>query len=210
MRKLLRWVVPLLLLLFSSVNISVAQEAEPLDVTEFTLDNGLEVILVEDHSAPTVAVNVLYHVGGANEPRGRSGFAHLFEHMMFEETAHLESGDVFELIEDTGGDLNAYTDTEMTVYHEALPAHQLPMALWIEADRLASLSVNQENFDNQRAIVIEEYNRSYANSPYGDAILTLLTRPYDYAPYQRSTIGSVEDLNQATIQDVIDFHSTYY
>lgn len=200
----------LALVCFISVGGATAQDELPMPVTQFTLDNGLEVILVEDDSAPTVAVNMLYHVGGAYDPAGRSGFAHLFEHMMFEETAHLASGDIFNLVEATGGSLNAYTDADMTVYYAALPAHQLPLALWIEADRLASLVVDQSNFDNQRAIVNEEYNLRYANVPYALASLTLLTQPFDYAPYQKGTIGSVEELNAATIQDVIDFHSTYY
>lgn len=208
MRKLCTLLLVVLTLLpFTQL---AAQDDLPLDVTRFTLDNGLDVILVQDTSAPTVAVNMLYHVGGAYDPPGRSGFAHLFEHMMFEETAHLASGEIFSLVEAAGGTLNAYTDADMTVYHSALPAHQLPLALWIEADRLASLVVNQSNFDNQRAIVNEEYNLRYANVPYALASLTLLTRPFDYAPYQKGTIGSVEDLNAAAVQDVIDFHSTYY
>ncbi len=202
--------VLLALLLLFPFSLTAAQDELPLDVVEFTLDNGLHVILVEDHTAPTVAVNMLYHVGGANDPQGRSGFAHLFEHMMFEETAHLASGEIFSLVEASGGTLNAYTDADMTVYYSALPAHQLPLALWIEADRLASLVVDQGNFDNQRAIVNEEYNLRYANVPYSLASLALRTRPFDYAPYQRATIGSVEELNEATIEDVIAFHSTYY
>jgi zinc protease len=197
-------------LALSAVVPGMAQDAAALNVTEYTLDNGLEVILVEDHSAPTVAVNVLYHVGGANDPVGRGGFAHLFEHMMFEETAHLATGELDRLIETSGGGLNAYTDTERTVYYTALPAHQLPLALWIEADRLASLVVSEENFENQRSVVIEEYQFRVSNAPYGNAIQDLFTLPYGYDPYRRRTIGSVSDLNDATISDVINFHSTYY
>ncbi len=205
MRKLLL----LMVLLLGAVPV-FAQDAPMLDVTEYRLDNGLEVILVKDSSAPTVAVNVTYHVGGANDPAGRSGFAHLFEHMMFEETAHLETGELDSLVETAGGYLNAYTDTERTVYYTALPAHQLPLALWFEADRLASLVVNEENFENQRAVVIEEFNLRVANSPYGDAIQDLFSLPYTYAPYRQRVIGSVADLNAATLEDVIRFHAEFY
>ncbi|MAS36681.1 MAG: hypothetical protein CL610_21940 [Anaerolineaceae bacterium] len=195
-----------------SMGFAAAQEdtSEALDVLEYTLDNGLEVLLVEDHSAPTVAINVWYHVGGANDPEGRSGFAHLFEHMMFEETAHIETGEIDRLITSAGGSLNAYTDTDVTVYYEILPSHQLPLGLWLEADRMASLAVNQANFDNQRAVVIEEYKLRVGNAPYGEALQTLFTRPFDYEPYQKRTIGSIEDLNNATVEDVRNFHSTYY
>lgn len=187
-----------------------AQDIPALDVTEYQLDNGLEVILVEDHSAPTVAVNVAYHVGGANDPEGRSGFAHLFEHLMFEETAHLETGELDSLVETAGGYLNAYTDVERTVYYTALPAHQLPLALWFEADRLASLVVSEENFENQRDIVIQEYNFRVANSAYGEAFQDLFTLPFSYEPYRQRVIGSIEHLNAATIEDVRNFHATFY
>jgi len=187
-----------------------AQDTPALDVTEYQLDNGLEVILVADHSAPTVAVNVTYQVGGANDPQGRSGFAHLFEHLMFEETAHLSTGELDQLVETAGGYLNAYTDTERTVYYTALPAHQLPLALWFEADRLASLVVSEGNVENQRDVVIQEYNLRVANSAYGEVFEDLFTLPYSYASYRKRVIGSVEDLNAATIDDVRAFHATYY
>lgn len=199
----------LVLAVFSGGLLS-AQEDLSLNVVEYTLDNGLEVILVEDHSAPTVAIDVWYHVGGANDPEGRSGFAHLFEHMMFEETAHLETGEIDRLITRAGGVLNAYTDADITGYYEVLPSHQLPLGLWLEADRMASLAVSQANFDNQRAVVIEEYKLRVSNAPYGEAFELLFTMPYDYEPYQQRVIGSIEDLNNATVEDVRDFHSTYY
>jgi len=176
----------------------------------YTLDNGLAVILVEDHTAPVVAVDVWYQVGGANDPAGRSGFAHLFEHMMFQGTANLNKDQFLRLIEDAGGSLNAYTSTDQTVYYETLPSHQLPLGLWLEADRMASLAVTQTNLDNQRAVVIEEYQQRYGNSPYGMGILEILTRPFTYTPYQTAPIGSIEDLNAATVEEIREFHETYY
>lgn len=191
-----RW---LLLALLALMIIPIrAQDTPALDVTEYQLDNGLEVILVADHSAPTVAVNMTYKVGGANDPQGRSGFAHLFEHLMFEETAHLAPGELDQLVQIAGGDLNAYTDTERTVYHTALPAHQLPLALWFEADRLVSLVVSEESVENQRDVVIQEYNLRVANSAYGQVFEDIFKLPYSYAPYRRGVIGSIEDLNAAT------------
>jgi len=181
-----------------------------LDYENYTLDNGLEVILVEDHSAPVVAVDLWYHVGGANDPEGRSGFAHLFEHTMFQGTANLDKDALLRLVDDAGGDYNAYTAIDRTAYHETLPAHQLPLGLWLEADRMASLAITQTNLDNQRAVVIQEYEQNYGGAPYGLALRDLTTLTYSYAPYRRSPIGSVEDLNQATVAEITDFHATYY
>jgi zinc protease len=200
----------LLCLFFIGIHIAAAQDETTLDITEFTLDNGLEVILVEDASAPTAAISLWYQVGGANDPEGRSGFAHLFEHMMFEGSAHVANGEFDTLLTRVGGQNNAYTDTEITGYYEVIPSNQLPLALWLEADRMASLDVSQTNLDNQRAVVIEEYQFRVANAPYGEAFQDLFTMPYDYQPYQKWVIGSVEDLNRASLEDVRRFHDTYY
>jgi zinc protease len=201
----------LIVVLFAALP-AMAQEGEetPLNITEFTLENGLQVILVEDHSAPTVAVDVWYRVGGANDPEGRSGFAHLFEHLMFEGSAHVPSGEFDVLLGGIGGNNNAYTATEVTGYWEVLPSNYLPLGLWLEADRMASLRVNPVSMEVQRSVVIEEYNFRVSNSPYGAGINDLYTLPHDYAPYQRWTIGSPEDLNAASFEDVKDFHATYY
>src|SRR5512145_293121 len=161
MRKV--WFLLTVLVFLLAGGMVAAEDTSALDVTQYTLDNGLEVILVKDASAPTVATNILFHVGGAYDPAGRSGFAHLFEHLMFEESAHLKTGDIDRLIEQVGGFTNAYTSTERTVYYIPVPAHQLPLALWIEADRLASLVVSEENFENQRSVVIEEYQQRVGN-----------------------------------------------
>lgn len=187
-----------------------AQPTISLNYETFTLDNGLVVYLVEDHSAPVVAVDLWYHVGGANDPEGRSGFAHLFEHVMFQGTANLGKDDLLALVDDAGGTFNAYTALDRTAYHETLPAHQLPLGLWLEADRMASLAVTQTNLDNQRSVVIQEYQQNYGNAPYGLALRDFYTLTYSYGPYQRAPIGGVEDLNAATVQEIRDFHATYY
>ena len=202
--------IGILILLLLLVSVTMAQDDQQLIVEQYTLDNGLEVILVEDHSAPTVAVDIWYNVGGANDPDGRSGFAHLFEHMMFQGSANIEKGELDRLISAAGGIFNAYTDIDVTAYWDAVPSHQLPLALWLEADRLASLAVTQTNLDNQRAVVIEEYQLRVGNSPYGEAIEELFTLPHQYAPYQKRVIGSIEDLNAATVDEIREFHDTYY
>jgi len=190
--------------------LSLAQAEQVLNYEQYTLDNGLDVILVQDESAPTVAVDVWYNVGGANDPEGKSGFAHLFEHMMFEGSANMPEGGIDDLVTTAGGILNAYTSIDVTAYYQALPSHQLPLALWLEADRMAGLPVTQTNLDNQRAIVIEELQLRVTNSPYGEALQTLYTLPYTYEPYKSRVIGSIEDINAAVVEDVKAFHRTYY
>ncbi|MBA2447744.1 MAG: insulinase family protein [Chloroflexi bacterium] len=189
---------------------AAAQGGGGLNLAQYGLDNGLEVILVEDHTAPTVAVDVWYRVGAADDPPGRSGFAHLFEHMMFEGSANVPPGRHAELISAAGGSSNATTALDRTNYFETLPAHQLPLALWLEADRMRSLVVDQANFEREREVVKEEYRQRIGNQPYGQASLRLQTIAYDYPPYQRPTIGSIEDLEAATVDEVRAFHTAYY
>jgi len=195
-------------LLFSGL--VVAADEQPLDLEHYRLDNGLEVILVRDASAPTVAVDIWFRVGSANDPEGKSGFAHLFEHLMFEGSPHVPSGTMDHLLERVGGSSNAYVSADYTAYYDTVPSHQLPLALWIEADRLGGLNVTQESLDNQRAIVIEELQRSYDNRPYGSAVKALITVPYSYEPYKRPAIGNIDDVNSAQIEDVFAFHRRYY
>ena len=204
-RKLL-----LLLCLLLASGLSLAAVEQSLDLEHFWLDNGLEVILVRDTTAPTVAVDIWFKVGSANDPAGKSGFAHLFEHMMFEGSPHVPGGTMDLLLEPVGGSSNAYIGTDYTAYYDTVPSHQLPLALWIEADRMGGLNITQESLDNQRAIVIEELQRSYDNRPYGTAVKALITVPYTYEPYKRPTIGNIDDVNAAQIEDVFDFHRIYY
>ncbi len=199
----------LMLCLLTICGASLAADQE-LDLQQYVLDNGLEVILVRDTTAPTVAVDIWFRVGSANDPAGKSGFAHLFEHLMFEGSPHIPSGEMDQLLERVGGSSNAFASSDITGYYDTVPSHQLPLALWIEADRMGGLAVTQESLDNQRAIVIEELQLRYDNSPYGPAVRALLTVPYSYEPYQRHTAGSIEDVNRANLEDVIAFHRSYY
>ena len=182
-----------------------------LNVTDYRLPNGLRVILAKDQSAPVVAVDIWYHVGGANDPEHRAGFAHLFEHMMFEGSAHVANGEWDKLLESIGAKNNAYTENDKTAFWEVAPANQLPRVLWMESDRMASLDVTQGAFDTERQVVIQEYNQRVANQPFGYANLRLFTQPMDgYPPYERPVIGNVDDLNAASLKEVQDFHSKYY
>jgi zinc protease len=182
-----------------------------LPLEDYHLDNGLRVILARDDSAPVVAVNLTYHVGGANDPEGRSGFAHLFEHMMFYGSAHVEQGEFDKYLTEIGANFNAYTADDKTVYYATAPANELPRILWLESDRMGSLVVNEEAFHTERQVVIEEYNQRVANAAYGYAIRRFDVLPFlGYAPYERPTIGNIDDLNAATLEDVQRFHETYY
>ncbi|MBI4539467.1 MAG: insulinase family protein [Gemmatimonadetes bacterium] len=187
-----------------------AQEPPPIAFDTFTLGNGLKFVVHEDHSTPIVAVNVWYDVGSANEPPRRSGFAHLFEHMLFEETENLDKGEFAELILGAGGTYNGTTNTDRTAYFETVPANRLNLALWLEAERMARLRVTKENFEREREVVKEERRRSIDNRPYGSAFLTLDTLMNDWPPYDHTVIGSMEDLNAATADDVLGFYRRFY
>lgn len=182
-----------------------------LELEEFTLPNGLRVILAQDQSAPVVAVDIWYNVGGANDPEGRSGFAHMFEHMMFEGSENIGNDEYHALLEAIGANNNAYTNIDNTAYWEVAPANELPRVLWMESDRMASLNVTQEAFETQREVVIEEYSQNVANRPYGESNRRLFTLPLQgYPPYERSVIGNPDDLMAASLDELQDFHDTYY
>ncbi|HEX2194271.1 MAG TPA: pitrilysin family protein [Candidatus Limnocylindria bacterium] len=177
------------------------------------LDNGLRVVLSPDDRAPIVAVNLWYDVGSKHERPGRTGFAHLFEHMMFQGSEHVAKGEHFALIQAAGGTLNASTWLDRTNYFETLPSHELELGLWLESDRLASLlpAMTQEKLDNQREVVKNERRWSVDNQPYGtwDEKVQELLYPQSH-PYHHSTIGSMEDLDAASLEDVREFFATYY
>ena len=177
------------------------------------LDNGLRIILSPDPRTPIVAVNLWYDVGSRNEEAGRTGFAHLFEHMMFQGSANVAKGEHFAQVQAAGGTLNASTWTDRTNYFETLPAHELELALWLESDRMASLlpAMTQEKLDNQRDVVKNERRLSVDNQPYGTAEERMqeLLWPKGH-PYHHSTIGSMEDLTAASLDDVSRFFATYY
>ena len=178
-----------------------------------SLENGLTVILAPDPAVPVVAVNLWYGVGSRNERLGRTGFAHLFEHMMFQGSAHVPKGRHFELLENAGGSMNATTWFDRTNYFETLPAHELDLALWLESDRMGWLlpAMDQEKLDNQRDVVRNEKRQSYDNQPYGDWLerTQALLFPPDH-PYHHTVIGSMEDLAQAELGDIEEFFLAYY
>jgi zinc protease len=179
-------------------------------IEQFTLDNGLRVVLNEDHSVPVVSVAVYYDVGSRNEPEGRTGFAHLFEHMMFQGSENVPKAAHFQYISNAGGTMNGTTSSERTNYFETLPANQLPLALWLEADRMRSLKVTQENLENQREAVKEEKRLRYDNQPYVNGFLRLFEMSFSNHANAHSTIGSMEDLDAATVEDVQKFFRIYY
>jgi len=190
--------------------IGTAGVAESVKFTEHKLKNGLRIILSEDHSAPTYSISVTYNAGSRDERAGRTGFAHLFEHMMFQGSENVGKGEHFIIIENNGGGMNGSTSADRTEYHETLPANQIDLGLFLEADRMRSLVINQANLDNQRATVQEEKRLRYDNQAYGRTFDTLFDTAYDNFAYKHSTIGSMEDLNAATVQDVAQFFKTYY
>lgn len=187
-----------------------AQQAPRLAYETFTLDNGLTFIVHEDHSVPIVAVNVWYDVGSAHEPEGRSGFAHLFEHMLFQETENLGPGEIMELIPKAGGEFNGSTNTDRTNYFEIVPSNRLNLAFWLEAERMSRLVVTEENFQREREVVKEERRLRVENQPYGEAIFGADTVMMDWKPYKHTVIGSMEDLNAATVDDVRAFYRQFY
>ena len=189
---------------------SAAVRPPKLQYETSTLSNGLTVIYSEDHSTPIVHLQLWYHVGSKNEKSGRTGFAHLFEHMMFKGSQNVEPESHTSLISGVGGQANAYTTDDETVFWETLPAHYLPMALWLEADRMASLRINRDTFVNEREVVKEERRMRVDNQPYGRLNEIIYDQAFTTHPYKHSTIGSMEDLEAASIDDVRDFYSTYY
>ena len=193
-----------------SLETSAAVRPPKLQYELFTLPNGLTVILSEDHSTPIAHVQLWYHVGSKNEKPGRTGFAHLFEHMMFKGSKNVETEAHTSLISGVGGQANAYTTDDETVFWETLPAQYLPMALWLEADRMASLRINRDTFVNEREVVKEERRMRVDNQPYGRLNEIIYDQAFSTHPYKHSTIGSMEDLEAASIDDVRDFYGTYY
>lgn len=188
--------------------------AEPkLPAVKFTdqrLANGLRVIIAVDRTAPVFGIDVCYNTGSRNERPGRTGFAHLFEHMMFEGSENVGKGEHFILVLNNGGNMNGTTNSDRTTYFESLPKNQLDLALFLESDRMRALNITQPNLDNQRKAVQEERRLGVDNQPYGKAFLDIDNLAYDNFAYKHSTIGEMSDLNAADLQDVKDFFRTYY
>ena len=184
-----------------------------LKLEDYHLSNGLRVVLNEDHSAPLVAINIWYHVGSKNERKGRTGFAHLFEHMLFSGSAHVGNNEHFRYVQSVGGVLNGTTFFDRTNYFETLPSNYLALGLWLESDRMGFFlpALTQEKLDIQREVVKEERRQRYDNVPYGTAFERLLKLSYDSEyPYHWPTIGSMEDLAAASLDDIREFFATWY
>src|SRR6516162_2020429 len=175
-----------------------------------TLPNGLTVVLEEDHSVPIVHVNLTYHVGSKNEKPGRTGFAHLFEHLMFKGSKNVQPEAHTSMLASIGGQSNAYTTDDETVFWETVPAQYLPLCLWLEADRMATLRIDKDTFENEREVVKEERRMRIDNQPYGRLNEIIYDQAFTVHPYKHATIGSMVDLEAASVDDVRDFYQTFY
>ena len=187
-----------------------AVSVPPLEFQHESLPNGLEVYFVEDHSSPTVAVQVWYQVGSKDDPEQRSGFAHLFEHMMFKGNERLTPDAFDNLTENIGGENNAYTAPDVTVYFEVVPSNYLNPILWAEAERMSSLALTEANFKSERDVVKEEYRQRILANPYGEFFLDTVKNSYAVHPYKRPGIGNIEELDASKLSDARAFHSTFY
>ena len=181
-----------------------------IDFKEFTLDNGLHVIMHQDNSTPIVVTSVLYHVGSKNENPERTGFAHFFEHLMFEGSENIDRGQYMNIIQSRGGTLNAYTSNDITYYYELLPSNELELALYMESERMLHSKVDLTGVETQREVVKEERRQRYENQPYGTILPETLVRAYTTHPYQWAPIGSMDHLNAATIDEFQQFYKDFY
>jgi len=193
-----------------SVSLAAQVKVAPLNIKERTLANGLKVVTMQDNSSPTVAIHVWYNVGGKNDPQGKSGFAHMFEHMMFKSTKNMPNEKMDRLTEDVGGFNNASTWDDFTNYYEVVPSNYLETLLWAEADRMTNLNVDDTNFASERDVVKEEFRQSVLADPYGRFNEFISSLSYTTHPYKRGVIGNLDQLNAATSADARAFHNLYY
>ena len=203
-------ILTVLALVAATVSLGAAVRPTKLQYQMMTLPNGLTVVLEEDHSTPIVHLQLWYHVGSKNEKPGRTGFAHLFEHLMFKGSRNVQPEAHTSMVSSVGGQSNAYTTDDETVFWETAPAQYLPMILWLESDRMATLRVDKETFTSEREVVKEERRMRVDNQPYGRLNEIIYDQAFTVHPYKHPTIGSMADLEAATIEDVQDFYHTYY
>lgn len=189
---------------------TVMAQMKPLEFEKFELDNGLTVLLHQNNSAPVVTINVLYHVGSKNERPGRSGFAHFFEHLMFEGSKYINRGEFDKYLAGVGGNNNAYTTFDRTLYYENLPSNQLELGLWLESERMLHAKVDLEGVETQREVVKEERRQSYDNRPYARWSEEVFKRVMKDTPYETMPIGKMEDLNAAEEADFKSFYKAFY
>jgi len=185
-------------------------QSEKIKFVEYDLSNGLHVILHHDDRTPNVMVSLMYHVGAKNEDPSRTGFAHFFEHLMFEGSENIERGEYFKIIQAAGGALNANTTQDRTYYYENMPSNQLELALWMESERMLHAKIDSIGVDTQKGVVIEERKQSYDNRPYGTFLEEVGKRAFKVHPYQWQTIGDPEHIRAATFDDIKTFYDTYY
>ena len=185
-------------------------KSQTIKFEKYTLPNGLKVILHEDHSAPVVAVTALYHVGSKNEDTARTGFAHFFEHLLFEGSENIKRGEFDKYVTNAGGALNANTSQDRTFYYELLPSNQVDLGLWLESERMMHAKIEQIGVNTQREVVKEEKRQRMDNRPYGSFLTEMLKRAYKVHPYQWSPIGSMDHLNAAKLEEFIQYYKTYY
>ncbi len=209
MRKIYVILSMLLVALFVQASFGQTTVA-PLNIKERTLPNGLRVVSLLDNSSPTVAIHVWYDVGGKNDPPGRSGFAHMFEHMMFKSTKNMPNEKMDRLTEDVGGFNNASTREDFTNYYEVVPSNYLETLLWAEADRMVNLNVDEANFKSERLVVQEEFRQGVLANPYGRFFEYINSLSYEKHPYKRGVIGNLEELEAATPKDANEFYKTFY
>ncbi len=209
-RNSIRFLIVVSLLLATTAPAWAQTRMPQMKFTDRTLANGMRVLSAVDSSSPTVAIQVWYHVGSKDDPENRSGFAHLFEHIMFKSTKNMKSEMMDRLTEDVGGFNNAFTADDVTVYFEVVPSNYLETLIWAEADRLAGLNVDDANFKSERDVVKEEFRQGVLAPPYGRFEYLLQQKSFAEHPYKRPGIGSIEDLDAASLKDVQEFHTTYY
>ncbi|HOI29237.1 MAG TPA: pitrilysin family protein [Melioribacteraceae bacterium] len=185
-------------------------QTRKIDFIQYKLDNGLNVILHQDNTTPIVAVSVLYHVGSKNEDPERTGFAHFFEHLMFEGSPNIKRGEYFKIIESAGGELNANTSFDRTFYYEVLPSHQLELGLYMESERMLHLKIDSVGVETQRKVVKEERKQSYENRPYGSLLEKLFGNAYKVHPYRWTPIGIAQYIDMATLDEFIAFYKKFY
>ncbi len=203
MKRMYIFILPLLLSTFIFAQ-------KEIEFVEYDLDNGMHVILHQDNTTPIVATSIMYHVGSKNEDSERTGFAHFFEHLMFEGSDNIPRGSYFKIVQGAGGTLNAYTSFDKTYYYEVLPSNQLELALWLESERLLHLNVDSVGVETQRKVVKEERSQRYDNQPYGSLLEETFKNAFTKHPYSWVPIGSVQYIDQATIDEFRDFYETFY
>lgn len=210
MQKILGMLILLIVGLIFSPTMFAQSTISPLNIKQRKLSNGLKVVSVQDSSSPTVAIHVWYDVGGKNDPSGRSGFAHMFEHMMFKSTKNMPNEKMDRLTEDVGGFNNASTWDDFTNYYEVVPSNHLETLLWAEAERMQNLNVDETNFASERDVVKEEFRQSILAQPYGRFYEFIGSLSYQKHPYKRGVIGNLDELSAATTKDANEFYKTFY